>query len=142
MYEKQMRTIMYTRALFILHKNRRTLTFSRRHRKRNFLFTLKRKSFPDLENAEHLDHCPFYTQTENLVLSYSTLTILLFSCHLYSPCFRMILLNQLMQQCTARTAWSDSNKLNYRIGPKRSYSVIKLVSVLFGKCTTLVITKC
>ena len=34
------------------------------------------------------------------------------------------------------------NKLNYRIGPKRSDSVIKLVSVLFGKCTTLVITKC
>ena len=105
---KQMRKIMYTRALFILHKNRRTLTFSRRHRLRNFLFTLKRKSFPDLENAEHLDHCSFCTQTENLVLSYSTLTILLFSCHLYSPCFRMILLNQLMQQCTARTTWSDS----------------------------------
>ena len=34
------------------------------------------------------------------------------------------------------------NKLNYRIGPKRSDSVIQLVSVLFGKCTTLVITKC
>ena len=34
------------------------------------------------------------------------------------------------------------NKLNYRIGPKRSDSVIKLVSVLFGKCTNLVITKC
>ena len=34
------------------------------------------------------------------------------------------------------------NELNYRIGPKRSDSVIKLVSVLFGKCTTLVITKC
>ena len=34
------------------------------------------------------------------------------------------------------------NKFNYRIGPKRSDSVIKLVSVLFGKCTTLVITKC
>ena len=34
------------------------------------------------------------------------------------------------------------NKLNYRIGPKRSDSVIKLVSVLFGKSTTLVITKC
>ena len=25
---------------------------------------------------------------------------------------------------------------NYRMGPKRSDSVIKLVSVLFGKCTT------
>ena len=35
--------------------------------------------------------------------------------------------NQLLQLCTARTAWSDS--------------VIKLVLVLFGKCTTLVITK-
>ena len=33
------------------------------------------------------------------------------------------------------------NTIN-RIGPKRSDSVIKLVSVLFGKCTTLVITKC
>ena len=34
------------------------------------------------------------------------------------------------------------NKLNNRIGPKRSDSVIKLVLVLFGKCTTLMITKC
>ena len=35
--------------------------------------------------------------------------------------------HQLMQLCTARTAWSDS--------------VIKLVSVLFGKCTNLLVTK-
>ena len=34
------------------------------------------------------------------------------------------------------------NKLYNRIGPKRSDSVIKLVLVLFGKCTTLTITKC
>ena len=32
-------------------------------------------------------------------------------------------------------------KLNYQIGPKRSDLVIKLVSVLFGKCTILVVTK-
>ena len=35
------------------------------------------------------------------------------------------------------TAWSDSV-----IGPLWSNSVIKLVLVLFGKCTTLVVTKC
>ena len=58
--------------------------------------------------------------------------------------------NQLLQLCTARTDWSDSVirsetsfiTESYRIGPTRSDSVIKLVSVLFGKCTTLVITKC
>ena len=43
-------------------------------------------------------------------------------------------LNQLLQLCTACTAWSDS--------VIRSASVIKLVSVLFGKCTTLVVTRC
>ena len=32
-------------------------------------------------------------------------------------------------------------KLNYRIGPKRSDLVIKLLLVLFGKCNTLLITK-
>ena len=42
--------------------------------------------------------------------------------------------NQLLQLCTARTAWSDS--------VISSALVIKLVSVLFGKCTTLVVTKC
>ena len=36
--------------------------------------------------------------------------------------------SQLLQLCTARYARSDS--------------VIKLVSVLFGECTTLVVTKC
>ena len=41
--------------------------------------------------------------------------------------------NQLLQLCTARIAWSDS--------VIRSASIIKLVSVLFGKCTTLVVTK-
>ena len=42
-------------------------------------------------------------------------------------------LNQLLQQCTARTVWCDS--------VIRSASIIKLVSVLFGKCTTLVVMK-
>ena len=36
--------------------------------------------------------------------------------------------NQLLQLCMACTAWSDS--------------AIKLVSVIFGKCTTLMVTKC
>ena len=64
-------------------------------------------------------------------------------------------INQLLQLCTARTAWSDSvirsktslitesdlaSVRSNRTSP-RSDSVIKLVSVLFGKCTTLVITK-
>ena len=34
------------------------------------------------------------------------------------------------------------NKLDSRIGLTWSDSIIKLVSVLFSKCTTLVITKC
>ena len=38
--------------------------------------------------------------------------------------------NQLLQLCTASTAWSNSVIM--------SDSVIKLVAVLFGKCTTLV----
>ena len=42
-------------------------------------------------------------------------------------------INQILQLCMARTASSDS--------VIRSASVIKLVSVLFGKCTTLVATK-
>ena len=57
--------------------------------------------------------------------------------------------NQLMQLCTARTAWSESDQAvrtvhscnSWRLGPLWSDSVIKLVSVLFGKCTTLVFTK-
>ena len=57
--------------------------------------------------------------------------------------------NQLMQLCTARTAWSDSDQAvravhscnSWWLGPLWSDSVIKLVSVHFGKCTTLVVTK-
>ena len=45
--------------------------------------------------------------------------------------------NQLLQLCTARTAWSDTV-----VSPFRSASVIKLVSVFFGKCTILVVSKC
>ena len=41
--------------------------------------------------------------------------------------------NQLLQLCTAHTAWSDL--------VIRSASVMKLLSVLFGKCTNLVGTK-
>ena len=41
---------------------------------------------------------------------------------------------QLLQICKAHTALSDS--------VIRSAAVIKLVSVLFGKCTTLVAMKC
>ena len=59
--------------------------------------------------------------------------------------------NQLLQLCTARTAWSESDQAvravhscnTWWLGPLWSDSVIfKLVSVLFGKCTTLVVTKC
>ena len=54
-----------------------------------------------------------------------------------------------MQLCTARTAWSDSDQAvqavhscnSWWLGPLWSDSAIKLVSVLFGKCTTLVVTK-
>ena len=66
-----MRKFLYNRALFffffffLLHKKRQTLTFSRRHRKRSILSTLKRKSVRGLENAEVLDHCSYNTQTEN-----------------------------------------------------------------------------
>ena len=42
--------------------------------------------------------------------------------------------NQLLQLCTAHSAWSDSV-----IRSASSDSVIKLVWVLFGKCTTLVV---
>ena len=42
--------------------------------------------------------------------------------------------NQLLQLCTARTAWSDLMI--------RSDSVNKLLLVFFGKCTTLVVMKC
>ena len=44
--------------------------------------------------------------------------------------------NQLLQLCTARTAWSDSDSIAAIPGDFRS------ASVLFGKCTTLVVTKC
>ena len=51
--------------------------------------------------------------------------------------------NQLLQLCTARTAWSDSViRSETSLITELDRSVIKLVSVLFGKCTTLVITKC
>ena len=58
--------------------------------------------------------------------------------------------NQLLQLCTVRTAWSESDQAvrtvhscnSWWLGPLLSDSVIKLVSVLFGKCTTLVATKC
>ena len=46
----------------------------------------------------------------------------------------MAVVTHLLQLCTARTAWSDS--------VIRSDSVIQHVSVLFGKCTTLVVTQC
>ena len=57
--------------------------------------------------------------------------------------------NQLMQLCTARTAWSESDqavlamhRCNSRwLGSLWFDSVIKLVSVFFGKCSTLVVTK-
>ena len=57
-------------------------------------------------------------------------------CYLYQ--------NQLLQLCTARTAWSESDQAvrtvhgcnSWWLGPLWSDSVIKLVSVLFGKCTT------
>ena len=42
-------------------------------------------------------------------------------------------LTQLLQLCMARTALSDL--------VIRSESVVKLVSVLFGKCTTLVVKR-
>ena len=43
--------------------------------------------------------------------------------------------NQLLQLCTARTAWSESEqgaRANWRLGPLWSDLVIKLVSVLIG----------
>ena len=46
-------------------------------------------------------------------------------------------LNQLLQLCMAHTAGPIQ-----RLGPLRCDLVIKLVSVLFGKCTTLVVKKC
>ena len=57
--------------------------------------------------------------------------------------------NQLLQLCTARTVWSELDEAvrtvhscnSWWLGPLWSDSVIKLVSVLFGKCTTLVVTK-
>ena len=58
--------------------------------------------------------------------------------------------NQLLQLCTARTAWSESDQAVRTVHSCNSLwlallwsdSVIKLVSVLFGECTTLVVTKC
>ena len=58
--------------------------------------------------------------------------------------------NQLLQLCTARTAWSESDQAVRTVHSCNSWwlallwsdSVIKLVSVLFGKCTTLVVMKC
>ena len=57
---------------------------------------------------------------------------------------------QLLQLCMARTAWSNSDQAvravhscnSWWLGPLWSDSVINLVSVLFGKCTTLVVMKC
>ena len=58
--------------------------------------------------------------------------------------------NQLLQLCMARTAWSDLDQAVRAMHHCKSWwlallwsdLVIKLVSVLFGKCTTLVVTKC
>ena len=58
--------------------------------------------------------------------------------------------NQLLQLCTVCTAWSESDQAvqamhscsSWWLGPLWSDSVIKLVPVLFGKCTTLVAMKC
>ena len=60
--------------------------------------------------------------------------------------------NQLLQLCTAPTAWSESDQAvrtvhtcscnSWWLALLWSDSVIKLVSVLFGKCSTLVVTKC
>ena len=60
-----MRKMMYNQALFILHEKCQSLTFSRSHRKRRILLTLKRKPFQGLENAELLYHCSFYTKIKN-----------------------------------------------------------------------------
>ena len=57
--------------------------------------------------------------------------------------------NQLMGLCTARTAWSESEQAvravhswnSWWLGSLWSDLVAKLVSVLFGKCTTLGVTK-
>ena len=57
---------------------------------------------------------------------------------------------QLLQLCTARTAWSESDQTMRTVHSCNSWwlallwsdSVIKLVSVFFGKCTTLVVRKC
>ena len=59
-------------------------------------------------------------------------------------------MNQLLQLCTARTDWSESDQAVRTVHSGNSWwlallwsdSVIKLVSVLFSKCTTLVGTKC
>ena len=62
---KQMRNIMYSRALFILHKNRHTIKHKkRRHRKRRISFILKRK-LRGFVNAEFLDQCSLNKKTEN-----------------------------------------------------------------------------
>ena len=58
--------------------------------------------------------------------------------------------NLLLQLCTAHTAWSESDQAVRTVHSCNSWwlallwsdSGIKLVSVLFGKCTTLVVTKC
>ena len=58
--------------------------------------------------------------------------------------------NQLLQRCTARTTWSESDQSVRTVHSCNTWwlallwsdSVIKLVSVLFGKCATLVVTKC
>ena len=64
--------------------------------------------------------------------------------------YRKEFANQLWQLCTARTAWSESDQAVRTVHSCNSWwlallwsdSVIKLVSVLFGTCTTLVVTKC
>ena len=54
-----MHKIMYNRAPFILHRKRRTLTFSRRHKK-EVIDSNSKKSFRGLENAEIPCHCTCY----------------------------------------------------------------------------------
>ena len=61
-----MSKIMYDQALFILHKkNVKPSHFHDVIEKEVFDSHSKRKSFHGSENAELLDHCSFYTNTEN-----------------------------------------------------------------------------
>ena len=82
---------------------------------------------------------------KTVTVSYRDLGMELLCC----PCTK-ITQDQLWQLCTARTAWSESDQAVRTVHSCNSWwlallwsdSVIKLVSVLFGKCTTLVVTKC